>query len=97
MRFPHSGRDQSVEKGLTMTQDADESGRIRGYAYREFRSGEIDLDTISDTPESVRVKYLQMCMGWRFEHPDRYNQSDEWARLLTYGEVVPVRVSVVAA
>ena len=66
------------------------------YAYREL-NGEIDLDSISDTPENVRLKYLEMCMGWRFTHPDRYNHDEEWQRLLTYGSVVPVRVSVVDA
>ena len=64
------------------------------YAFRE-RNGEIDFDSIADTPENVRLRYLEMCMGWRFGHPDRYDQDAEWERLLTYGAVVPVRVLVV--
>lgn len=63
------------------------------YAYREV-NGTIDVDTISETPENVRIKYLEMCMGWRFGHPDRYDQDEEWQRLLQYGSVVPVSVSL---
>lgn len=69
---------------------------VCGYAYRE-NNGKVDLDSIADTPDNVRIKYLQMCMGWRFAHPDRYDQGEEWSRLLTCGSVVPVRVSVVDA
>lgn len=61
------------------------------YAFRE-NTGGIDLDSLAETPHDVRQKYLQMCMGWRFNHPERYDQDKEWARLLTFGCVVPVRV-----
>lgn len=64
----------------------------------------IDAETASEArewfaaeEENVRIKYLEMCMGWRFQHPDRYNQDDEWKRLLGYGSIVPVLVSVVDA
>lgn len=66
------------------------------YAYRE-NSGEIDVDSISSTPDNVRLKYLESCMGWRFHHPDRYDHEEEWQRLLTFGSVVPVVVSMVDA
>lgn len=66
------------------------------YAYREL-NGEIDLDSISDTPENVRWKYLEMSMAWKFNYPDLYDQDTEWARLLAYGSVVPVRVLIVDA
>jgi len=63
------------------------------FAYREA-DGTIALDSISDTPENVRLKYLALCMGWRFEHPERYSQDEAWQRLLTFGKVVPVVVMV---
>lgn len=61
------------------------------YAWRET-DGTVDVDTISDTPDNVRLKYLEMCMGWRFEHPDRYNQDEEWERSQAYGSIVQVSV-----
>lgn len=61
------------------------------YAFQE-NSGKIDLDSIAETEDGVRIKCLEGYMGWRFEHPDRYDQDEEWRRLLTFGKVVPVIV-----
>ena len=79
-------------KGMTKTTDGDASSAVHCYAFREH-SGEIDLDAISETPDNVRLKYLTSCMGWRFQHPDRYSQDEEWQRVLTFGSVVPVLVT----
>jgi len=59
------------------------------WAFRES-NGDIDIDSASETPEGVRLKCLQMCMGWRFDHPDRYPHEEEWAKLLKLGSVVPL-------
>ena len=77
-------------EGMTMSDDA--SSAVHCYAFRE-RGGEIDLDSISETPDNVRVKYLSSSMGWRLQYPDRYSQDEEWQRVLTFGSVVPVLVS----
>lgn len=63
------------------------------YAWREI-SGELDLDSISDTQDGVRIKGLKSSMGWRFDHPERYDHDEEWTSLLKFGNVVPVMVSV---
>ena len=67
--------------------------KINAFAYSE-NNGELDIDTVAETPAHVREKYLEMCMGWRYKHPDRYDQDEEWARLLAYGRVVQVTVEV---
>jgi len=82
---------EAVEPESPETESAPCSSHC--YAYCES-NGTIDIDTISDTPDNVRIKYLEMCMDWRFGHPDRYNQDEEWQRLLQYGNVVPVSVSL---
>ena len=74
-------------------EQVEHSAATHCYAYRE-RSGVIDVDSISETPAGVREKYLEACMGWRFNHPDRYSRDEEWARLLTFGSVVHVMVSL---
>lgn len=65
----------------------------RAFAYQE-NDGTIDLDSISDSIGSVKYKVLEGCMGWRFRYPDRYNQDEEWQRILTYGNVIEVSVSL---
>ena len=67
---------------------------LHGYAFAWADHG-LDLDSISDSVENVRLKVLSETMGWRFSHPDRYSQEEEWKRLLTYGKVASVLVSVV--
>lgn len=62
------------------------------YAFQEL-NGTIDLDSVGETAEQVREKLLAAVMGWRFNHPDRYPHAVEWARLLTFGKVVPVSVT----
>ena len=61
------------------------------FAYQEH-SGKIDIDSIAEHEGVVRLKCLEGSMGWRFERPERYDQDVEWARLLTFGKVVPVIV-----
>lgn len=65
-----------------------------GYAFLES-NGTIDLDSIAETEDAVRWKMLEASMGWRFEHPERYDRDEEWNRLLAYGRVVPVSVECV--
>jgi hypothetical protein len=65
----------------------------RGYVFAWDDHG-LDLDSISDSVENVRLKVLSETMGWRFNHPDRYSHDEEWQRLLIYGKVVSVLVSV---
>lgn len=69
-----------------------ESAPILCYAYQELKSGKIDLDSIAATEEEVRIKCLLEAMGWRFGHPDRYDQDEAWKRLLNFGKVVRVVV-----
>lgn len=71
---------------------AGSSSASRCYAFMES-NGTIDFDSIAETEDAVRRKMLGESMGWRFEHPDRYSQDDEWKRLLTFGKVIPVVVS----
>lgn len=65
----------------------------RCYAFLEA-NGTVDLDSIAETEDAVRWKMLEGSMGWRFEYPERYNRDEEWQRLLTFGKVVTVSVSV---
>lgn len=62
------------------------------YAFQEV-NGTIDLDSVGETAEQVREKLLAAVMGWRFNHPTRYPHAVEWARLLSFGKVVPVSVT----
>ena len=64
---------------------------IKCYAFKFLDSG-IDVDTVSVSEDDVRIKTLQLSMGWRFNHPDRYNLDEAWANILTYGELVEVQV-----
>lgn len=66
--------------------------QVSCFAFREL-DGTINLDSIADTIESVRFNVLEVSMGWRFNHPSRYSQDEEWGRMLTYGKVVPVSVT----
>ena len=65
----------------------------RCYAFLES-NGTIDLDSIAETEDAVRWKVLEGSMGWQFEYPERYSRDEEWQRLLAYGKVVSVSVSV---
>jgi hypothetical protein len=67
--------------------------KANGYAFLD-RSGEVDLDSIAETQDGVRLRCLEASMGWRFDHPSRYDHEKEWQRLLTYGSVVPISISV---
>ena len=67
---------------------------INGFAFVYHEDG-LDLDTISDSIDNVRIKCLQSTMGWRFNHPDLYSHDEKWNRLLTYGKVVAVKVAQV--
>ncbi len=64
------------------------------YAFLDS-NGKIDIDSIAETEDLVRWKVLQGSMGWRFEYPERYDQDKEWERLLNFGRVVPVSVSII--
>lgn len=64
------------------------------FAFMES-NGQIDLDSLADTEEKVKYKMLEGTMGWRFEHPERYNPEEEWVRLRSYGKIVKVRVCAV--
>ncbi|AMV30891.1 hypothetical protein VN12_19645 [Pirellula sp. SH-Sr6A] len=64
----------------------------RGFAFVD--SSGIDLNSIAKTEDEVKWNMLESSMGWRFGHPDRYCRDTEWERLLTYGKVVSVTVSV---
>lgn len=67
--------------------------QLHCFAYREA-NGTIDIESIAETVDNVKWKMLESSMGWRFEHPERYNQEEQWKKLLAYGEVVPVVVSL---
>ena len=45
-----------------------------------YPDGQIELRSIAATAEHARNKYLVECMGWRFDHPDRYSRADVWQR-----------------
>lgn len=64
-----------------------------GYAFREH-SGRIDLESIAESPEHVRDQMIRGVMGWRYDHPDRYDHDDMWNAICTTGEVVRVSISV---
>lgn len=73
-----------------------ENKPIIAFAFQE-NDGEIDLESISNSEDNTRINKLESSMGWRFRHPDRYSYQEEWERLLKYGRVVRVEVSVVDA
>lgn len=54
------------------------------------KNGHLEFDSLADTEANVRTKYLELCMGWRFEHPDRFSQDEAWERILKFFTVVPV-------
>ena len=66
--------------------------KVRAYAFRHS-DGTIDLDTIAKTPGVVRDLLLQDAMGWRFDHPERYDQDATWQRWLQHGRVVEVEIT----
>jgi hypothetical protein len=71
------------------------ANRVQAWAWLD-NSGEIDLDSISEDIEGVRINKLESHMGWRFQYPERYSQDDKWEYLLRlFGRVVPVDVTVV--
>lgn len=61
------------------------------YGFVEH-SGAILLHSLGESPEMVRENMLENCLGWRYEHPDRYNHDESWQRLLKTGEVVELEV-----
>ena len=64
----------------------------KGYAYKSNDQHGLDLESIAETPELVRDRYLRESMGWQFDYPERYNQDEEWERVLNYGQVVKVLI-----
>lgn len=65
----------------------------KAFAYQND-DGSLDLDSIAETVEGVRDRFLEEGMGWRYEYPDRYNHDEAWARALEYGRVVQVDITV---
>ena len=64
---------------------------IKCFAWQE-NDGTIDLDSISETIEGVRIKCLQQQMGWRF-HDGACSRHEAWKIRQKYGHVVKVIVS----
>lgn len=56
--------------------------------------GTIDIDSLGDSEDDVRRKVLEDSLGWRYEHPDRWSHDEEWQRLLLFGSVRAVVVSL---
>lgn len=68
---------------------------VKYYAFRH-NNGELDIDSISESPDGVRLDMLESSMGWRFRFPDRYSHAEKWNELLGFGKVVEVEVNEVA-
>ena len=63
--------------------------KLEGYAISI--DGEIQLDMITKYPESTKSRYLRESMGWRFDHPDRYDREEAWRNIQSNGiSIVPV-------
>lgn len=73
-----------------------DSAATDGYAFR-YGSGQIECDSVAESPAAVRERMLRDHMGWRYEQPKRYSHDEKWENLLTYGSVVPVSIKVVDA
>ena len=63
------------------------------HAFLDY-DGSIDLNSIAETEEDVKLRVLESSMGWKFEHPNLFNRDKEWGRLLQFGKVVPVEVTI---
>lgn len=91
--------DRNYNDLLTRMNNAFESKGIRAsriikpeyFAFMEA-DGSIDLDSISDCEDGVKLRVLENSMGWRFQHPERYNQDEAWENLLEFGKIVNVSV-----
>jgi len=57
--------------------------------------GEIDCDSVGESPVVVRERMLKEYMGWRYEHPERYPHNEKWNELKAFGAIVPVSISVI--
>ena len=64
------------------------------FVYVDDEQG-IDVDSVAETPESVRDKYLRESMGWRYDYPERCDQDEAWGEVLRYGKVVTAIVETV--
>lgn len=62
------------------------------YAYQR-NNGEIDIETISETEEDTKQKTLQGLMGWKYNHPSRYDREVNWQVLLSHGKIITVQVT----
>lgn len=67
---------------------------MRCFAFT-YDGYEVELDTIARTEDSVRLLVLKSCMGWRFDHPERYDQDEAWNHLQSHGRIVQVEITVV--
>lgn len=66
------------------------------YAFLSS-AGEIDCDSVGESPGVVRERMLKEFMGWRYKHPGRYPRGEKWEELKAFGSVVRVSISVVDA
>lgn len=63
------------------------------FAFRST-SGEIDVDSVSESVDRLKEKMLSELMGWRYEHPALYSRETAWKRVLETGTIVQVTVAV---
>ena len=57
-------------------------------------SGEIDIDSVSESVDRLKEKMLPEVMGWRYDYPERYSRETAWERVLETGTIVQVTVAV---
>jgi hypothetical protein len=81
---------------MSKTPDSVARSSSRCYAFL-LLDGTIDLDSIGESEEAVRWNMIEQSMGWRFNHPERYDREKEWQRLLAFGKVIPVLVCIESA
>ncbi len=67
---------------------------ITAYACRHDRDGEIDLDTIAETPDKAKDKMVREAMGWRYDYPDRYSREEAWVGLSQFGRIVRIKIEI---
>lgn len=86
---------KTIDRLRQVTEDLEASSSGAGDCYAFLESGGTpDIESMSDTPEGVRDRMLEQCMGWRYEHPDRYSQVEAWNQIRETGRIVKVAVLV---
>lgn len=66
---------------------------MRCYAFRYYCDKDVDISTIAASEMAVRDLPLRSPMGWRFDHPERYDRDEAWGNLQTHGRIVQVEIT----